>query len=75
MAFNKLDLILAFAVPSMGSAAQLLRMKDTNSTGADDLTADAIDFASACIVAIRTGAPLPDLPKSLRPKAEAGEGE
>lgn len=37
--------IQIFIVPNLRSAAAWLRMKDENSTGADDVAADAIDFA------------------------------
>ncbi len=71
---SRLDLILTFVTPQLQVAAQLLRRRDTDSTGADDLTADILDFASRAISAIQNGLPLPDLPESLRPKPEEDLG-
>jgi hypothetical protein len=37
--------IQIFIIPNLRSAAAWLRLKDADSTGADDVAADAIDFA------------------------------
>jgi len=44
---NKKWWIQIFVVPNLRAAAGYLRYKDTNSTGADDEAADAIDYAVA----------------------------
>jgi len=71
MPMSKMDWILATTTPGMSIAASLLRAKDDNSTGADDLTADILDYGVAAIHAIQFGLPMPDLPASLRPKVKA----
>ena len=40
---SKLQLILMIVQPSLSVAAQILRSKDTNSTGPDDEVAEAIE--------------------------------
>jgi len=37
--------IQIFVIPNLRSAAAYLRMRDVNSTGADDEAADAIDYS------------------------------
>jgi len=37
--------IQIFVIPNLKSAAMYLRLKDENTTGADDEAADAIDYA------------------------------
>ncbi len=70
---NKLQTILMFLMPAVQGAARYLRMRDTNSEGRDDQAADALDFAVGCVEALAYGTPLPDLPKSLRPKIDESE--
>ncbi|MCI0662601.1 MAG: hypothetical protein L0220_16155 [Acidobacteria bacterium] len=41
----KIRIILSLLLPLLGTAVELLRHKDENSTGADDLLADAMDAA------------------------------
>lgn len=65
---SKLEITLMFAMPQMKIAAQLLRKKDANSTGSDDIAADIMDYAADAVTAVQNGFPLPDLPASLRPK-------
>jgi hypothetical protein len=66
---SKLDWILTFLLPNAQSAVQILRRKDANRTGKDDLAADALEFRLNCVRAIQDDLPLPELPESLRPKA------
>lgn len=42
---TKLDWILLFVLPGLRTASQILRNKDKDSVGADDIAADAIDLA------------------------------
>lgn len=41
----KLKMVLAMLIPTMRLAVELLRSKDENSTGLDDIAADQIDAA------------------------------
>lgn len=70
---SRLDIVLEIAKPTMRSAAGMLRRKDANTTGKDDMAADAITFAIDMLDAVQNGEPIPDLPASLRPKPQTDE--
>ena len=70
---SKLKYVEWFVIPGMKTGAQILRTKDANTTGSDDLTADIFDFAADAFFAVKNGLPLPDLPVSLRPKSEQAD--
>ena len=57
---TKKQLIQFFVLPLMRSASAFLRFKDSNSTGADDEAADAIDYATA---KLEKWVSEPDVPK------------
>jgi hypothetical protein len=67
---SKLQWVLMLLGPNLSIAANLLRAKDTNSTGSDDLGADVLDYTGKVLQAIQFNMPMPDLPSSLRPKVE-----
>lgn len=46
---NKTKLILTLLLPLLQTAVTLLRTKDENSTGKDDLAADALEFAGVLV--------------------------
>lgn len=45
LGLSREDVLLVFVLPNMRAMAQLLAMKDSNSTGADDEAASAITYA------------------------------
>lgn len=65
---SKLDWILMLIGSNLPIASSLLRNKDANSTGADDMAADLLDYTGAVLRAVQFNTPIPDLPASLRPK-------
>lgn len=65
---GKMDWVLLLVGSNLPIAASILRNKDTNSTGSDDVAADVLDFAGAVLRAVQFNQPIPDLPASLRPK-------
>lgn len=72
---NKLQWIMLLIGSNLPIAEMLLRNKDTNSTGADDMAADLMGYTSKVLQALQFGLPIPDLPSSLRPKISTGEEE
>lgn len=65
---NKMDWVLLLVGSNLPIAANVLRNKDANSTGSDDVAADVLDYAASVLRAVQFNQPLPDLPASLRPK-------
>lgn len=70
---TRLDWVLILIGSNIPIASTLLRNKDANSTGADDLAADILDYAGAALRAVQFGTSIPDLPASLRPKPKINE--
>lgn len=73
MKMSKMDYVELFAIPGLKSGAIILRNKDTNSTGTDDVCADIFSYAADAFAAVKNGLPLPELPASLRPKPAVDE--
>lgn len=71
--FSKLQMIMFFTLPAVRGAASFLRNKDSNSTGKDDLAADALDYAVEMVESLVNNTPTPNLPASLRPKPKTDE--
>lgn len=65
MGFSKRDIFLMIALSQTKTVSTLLRMKDDNDTGSDDIAADIVDFTVDCIQAVQRGVQLPMMPASL----------